>query len=332
MEPIASAFKGNIQQAAVELTINGRSVTNAVHPYLNAVSFSEAVEGDSDSVEITLSDLNGKFRDAWYPPKGAPVTLALGYLNGLQLDCGRFELDEVEFSFPPSMVTMRAIAAKPSVPARTKSAQKFANTTLAQIVAKVAADLGLTVKGEIEHLQIQKMTQSTDSMQFLQGLLSDYGYAFNIRDNALNVYSRTYLNSQKPNLFLEPLDIKSLNFREKSVKIVEAAQVDYFDPDTEELKTFNDKGDGSSDSKIQNKRVENTEQAQKKAIAARQKQNADERTLSIELCGNPCVRAGLRFELSGLGRLNGIYAITRVRHDVSRSNGYTTSLEAQTSF
>ena len=326
MEPI-------IKEAFVALTINGRDITGDVKPFLNAVSFAEAVEGDSDSVEITLSDIDAKFRNAWYPPIGSPVTLSLGYLNGKALNCGAFELDEIEFSFPPSMVTIRAIAAKPSTPARTKNAQKFADTTLSDVIHKVASDLGLTVKGEIEHVAIKKMTQSTDAMQFLQSTLSDYGYAFNIRDQALNVFKRESLNAQAPNVFLNPNDIKSLNFREKSVKVVESAQVDYFDPETEELKTYNAAGEnGTSDSKKQNKRVENKEQAQLQADAARAKQNADERSLSVELCGNPQIRAGLRFTLSGLGKLNGTYAITSVRHDVSRAAGYTTSFEAQTSF
>lgn len=327
------ATLSNIPQGFAVVFIAGKNVSDSIEPFLNSVTFNEAVENDSDSVEISLSDPNGLWRNAWYPPKGAAVSLSLGYKNGLNLNCGGFELDEIEFSFPPANVYIRAIAAKPSNPSRTKSAQKFSETTLSDVVHKVAADLGLTVKGEIEHLQIKKMTQSTDSMAFLSNLLSDYGYAFNIRDNALNVFKRSKLNKQKPNITLGMNDIKSLSFREKSVKVVSDSQVDYFDPETEALYSFDDQGTGgTSDSKKQNKRVENAEQAQKQAEAAREKQNADERTLSVDLIGNPKIRAGLRFTLTGFGRLDGTYAIVSARHSVSRDYGYTTSFEAQTSF
>ena len=53
----------------------------------------------------------------------------------------------------------------------------------------------------------------------------------------------------------------------------------------------------------------------------------DRTSAEINVEGDPGLAAGAVIELAGLGKLSGNYTITRATHRITRSDGYTTSLE-----
>ena len=74
-------------------------------------------------------------------------------------------------------------------------------------------------------------------------------------------------------------------------------------------------------------KVENIQQAEEVANAALHAANSRQITGSVSCYGNPKYMAGANIELTGLRKLSGKFHIEQVQHDISRSSGYTCSLD-----
>jgi len=88
-----------------------KDVTSDLSACLLSLTYTDYLTGQSDELELELEDVDGRWKNAWYPGKGDTLTVALGW-NGQDLvDVGTFQIDEIEFAGGPSTVTIRALAA-----------------------------------------------------------------------------------------------------------------------------------------------------------------------------------------------------------------------------
>ena len=87
--------------ATIELVMNGKSVGASLSKYLKSLSYREALDGESDTLEVTLQDVEGLFRGSWQPTRGMSLEAAIVDEYAV-MNLGSFELDEIESSFPPS--------------------------------------------------------------------------------------------------------------------------------------------------------------------------------------------------------------------------------------
>lgn len=121
------------------LTLAGQDLSDKLRPRLIGLTLSEKREADSDQLDITLSDADGRLA---IPPEGALLTLALGY-QGALVDKGSFKVDEIEHSGAPDVLTIRARAVDFTAAARTRNLKTFKDTTLGAIVTRLAGNAGL---------------------------------------------------------------------------------------------------------------------------------------------------------------------------------------------
>jgi len=132
-------------QPLFKLTYLGRDITPDVESYLIDVSYTDKVHGEADEIQITLHDSDDLWKGAWYPSKKDLLRLEIGYVGGEMLDCGAFEIDEIEVSGAPDTVTIRGLAAGISGQLRTKKSTAHEQVLLRQIADAIAAANGLTV-------------------------------------------------------------------------------------------------------------------------------------------------------------------------------------------
>ncbi|MCX7289635.1 MAG: hypothetical protein NTY28_00695, partial [Janthinobacterium sp.] len=73
-----------------------------LNQYLTAITYTDNLSGEADGLDIELEDSDGRWLDSWYPEKGAELSLQFGYQQQPLISAGRFDIDELELSGPPS--------------------------------------------------------------------------------------------------------------------------------------------------------------------------------------------------------------------------------------
>lgn len=129
----------------ISIVYNGKNISSDVTSHLVSLKYTDHVHGKSDEIEITLEDVDAKWRNDWYPKKGDKIVASIGEDKDSSFDCGEFEIDEIELSGPPDTVTIRALATGHSSALRTKNSSAHEGKTLKEIAQTIAANHGLTI-------------------------------------------------------------------------------------------------------------------------------------------------------------------------------------------
>lgn len=323
-----------IPEPKVIVIYERRDITTVISPALIEISYTDFMEGESDSVEMTLEDADRRWQNAWYPQHGDMVSVQLGYASGPLLPCGDFEVDEVELEGPPDTIRIKALAAGIKRSVRTRNGRAYENTTLADIARQVAKRNKLKLSGTIETVKISRVTQVYETdLTFLKRVAESYGYSFSVRGEKLTFFKRAELKKSEPTLTIRRRDVTSFRFHDKVHGVAASGTASYFDPKTKEVKTAtveDQKAQGnahSADELKLNVRAENEQQARLKADAALDKSNEDQTVGSLTLPGEVRLMSGVNVLLVDFGKLDGKYTVTQALHRVSRSSGYGTEVD-----
>lgn len=314
---------------------NKRDITAWLTPFLLSVSWTANLDGDeADSAEISLEDSDGRWLRGWYPVKGDELVLHIGYADAPLVPCGAFEIDEIGIDGPPSQVQIKALSAGVTQPLRTHEARAYEGTSLAGIVREVAARHGLTVVGDIEDIQIRRVTQMHEQdLKFLKRLAQEYGYAFNVRGKLLTFAALEGLRATRAVTVLRPGDLARYAFRDRIKDTPRKASAKYLDPKTKRLIEFEVASEEevvpktSADTLRLNPRAESAAQARAKSKAALRRAQDQTTVCTCTLWGTPGLVAGVNVELAEFGQLSGVYQVARSVHRIDRSGGYVTELE-----
>ena len=312
-----------------KIEYENKDITASISPYVLSVTYSDFEHGQSDEVEIQLEDKDHLWKGSWYPSKGDTLKLNIGYENEKLLNCGSFEIDEMEFFAPPDTVNLKALAANIKKALRQNNSVAYENKTLFQIAQEIANKHNLKLVGNVKDIRIKRITQNNKrDLEFLKNLAEEYGYIFKVSDNKLTFFESAKLKSPSPALIINRKDIISYNFKDKTHDQYKSCEVIYMNPKDKKTVSASIKGDSKKADVLKlNTRCENKEQAILKATAAMNKNASLEGTITI--MGNPHLVAGLNIELKGLYKLSGKYHIKSVKHTIDRSSGYKTELEAE---
>ena len=287
-----------------ELFYDKKNITRDVAPYVTSIEYTDVEHGESDELVITFEDAEKIWQGAWIPTKGDSLRAYIGYEAEKLLNCGVFEIDELEYDTPPDTITVKGLATGIKKPLRQKNSVGYENKTLKQIAKEIADKHGYTLVGEIADVRVDRITQNQErDLSFLTKLAEQYGYIFKIAENNLVFY-----DSQK----------------------YKAVQVSYFDPKKKKTvkATARNENVAKGDTLKITARCSDRKQAIVKAKAALG--TADDKIEgSLEFIGNPCLIAGTNIELKGIGHFSGKYHIKQARHVYDRSNGYKTYCEVE---
>lgn len=313
-----------------KIEYENKDITAHISPYVISVSYSDFEHGQSDEVEIQIEDSNNLWKSSWYPGKGDLIKLNIGYLGEKLLNCGAFEIDEMEFSSPPDTISLKALSTSIKKSLRETNTAAYENKTLKQIAQEIATKHKLILVANIQDIKIKRITQNNkNDLNFLKNLAEQYGYIFKISDNKLVFYETRKLKSANPALIIDRKDIISFNIKDTTQDKYKACSVSYHEPKSKKLISTNIQSQYIKTGSILKlkTRCENKEQAILKAKAALNQKNSSQIEGNLILSGNPNLIAGLNIELKGLYNLSGKYHITQARHYIDRFSGYKTELE-----
>jgi phage protein D len=318
-----------VREIAYKITYNNKDVTADLTPYVTGVTYTDKTEGESDTIEIQLEDTDGLWRGAWYPTKGDTLQVEAGYTD-LLLPCGVFQIDEIEISGPPDVVSIRGMATGTQPAIRTRNNSAHENKTLREIANTIGGAHGLTVQGEIEEIRINRATQYRETdLAFLKRISWKYGHVFSVRGDLL-VFQTIYgLEGADAVSEVDRTDLIRYSLTDKTAETYKAAEVKYHDPVQKKVIRHTETAtaaDTSGDTLVLQCKAETPTQAQAQARAALHRANTRRQSGSLSLPGDPLLVAGSNFTLTGLGVLSGMYHIEESRHSLSRASGYTTDL------
>lgn len=321
-----------VDKTTVEIAIAGKNVTGDVSPYLSKITYTDRVEDESDDISLTFEDTTAKWQKPWYPQQGDSLEIKLG-MPGNMLDCGIFEIDQIEFEFPPDTLNVKAIGAAITKSLRTKNSKAFEKQSLKKIAQYFADKHGLKLTGNIGDLakiQIERKTQDGQTdISFLAKLAKEYGLIFSVRGEQLVFMTTEELEAKPTVLTIDKTQMSKARFQDKTAQVYAAATVSTRNVKTNTVKKWQIKPSNNPilrDILIVAGRAENEGQAQAKAKGALKQKNKDKITGTITIPGNNKLVAGVNVELTGVGEFSGKWHITQSAHSVDTSAGYTTDI------
>src|SRR6516165_8676283 len=168
----AGALSYPVRRPAWLLTYSGKNITTDITSMVTELSYSDTsgahthgrgckTAHETDSVEVTLEDRDRRWQGPWFPQRGDIVTLQMGYDGEEFLNCGDFQVDELELKGPPDTFHLKCIAAVITPSLRTPRSAAYESQTLDQMANTVAARNGLTVLNAPQNVSIewQRLTQ-----------------------------------------------------------------------------------------------------------------------------------------------------------------------------
>ena len=314
-----------------KIEYNNKDITRDVSKYVTSLEYTDFETGESDELLITFEDSEKIWQGNWIPNKGDTLRVFIGYVGNKLLNCGLFEIDEIEFSTPPDTLVVKGLSAGIKKALRQNNSVAYENKTLKQIANEIAKRHNLKLVGAIDEIKVERITQNQErDLHFLYRLAEQYGYIFKIADGNLVFYKSEKLIKADVAKTLYRNELSRVNLTEKTSKNYKAVTVTYHNPKTGKnvSATVKNQNVVKGDTLKINGRCENKQQALVKAKAALEK-GKDTIEGTIDLCGDPYLVAGLNINLQNFGHFSGKYHITQAKHTIDCNMGFTSSLEVK---
>lgn len=322
-----------MEKITIDISIAGKNVTQDITPFVSHIVYTDKVESESDDLSLELSDISGVWQSSWYPTQGDSLAVKIGVGKAV-LDCGEFEIDEIELSLSPDIFSIKAIAAAITQSLRTRNNKAFENQSLYKIADYFATKHKLKLVGntnELKKIEIGRKTQEKQTdMSFLSGISKEYGFIFSVRGEQLVFMNELELEQKESVLTLSRKDISSGNFRDKTSQIYEEAVVVKRSIRSNSVQKWNIKAtdtEGKKDTLVINSGVENKAQGESIASGSLREKNKEKITGTISVSGNVKLVAGVNIDLTGIGQFSGKWYIVSSTHTIDTSGGYVTDLE-----
>ena len=325
-----------------KVTIEGKDISKDIAPYLSAVTYTDVLEGESDTAEIKLHDEKRLFISDWFPKRGDTASITLireswnDENNSEELPLGDFEIDEISIQSGESgntaTIKLNSIANKSELRSVDKS-KAWEKVKLSKIAGDIAQDAGMELFFDTkEDPIIQRAEQKEKSnLAFLHKLCTDNGLALKVSDKKIIIFDVEKYEQQEPVATLKYGGgvIKNFSGRATISKIYKSCRVKYQHGKQAEKFDYTYSDDSKDDGMTFeiNKKVENQAEAEKLAKKELRKKNKDEIKISLNVIGDFIFLSGNCVTLEGYGFFDGKYIIEKATHNVG--NGYGVSLDVR---
>lgn len=179
-----------VRSPKIVVEYNGKNITTDLTPHLLSLVYTDHVKGKSDEVEISLEDTDARWRNEWYPQKGDTIRVQIGYSNQM-VDCGDFDVDEIELQGPPDTVNIRGMAASIKKAMRTRNNKAHENKTLKDIAQATASALSLKLDDGTKITKVKRPDTSEEKRLMIN--MGRYGLQIAKQDTAMRLISSALL-------------------------------------------------------------------------------------------------------------------------------------------
>lgn len=144
------------------ILVDAEDITTKIRPRLESMSITDNRGFEADTLDLVLDDTDGLLT---LPPRGAKVTVFLGWDGAGQEDMGDYLVDELEHAGTPDRLTIRARSADLRSGIAQKKERSWHGVTLGDLVRSLAVQNGLApVIGEqFDALLLDHVDQTNES-------------------------------------------------------------------------------------------------------------------------------------------------------------------------
>lgn len=326
--PVSEGTEGNEQHVS---TISNPLLGKKIAESATAFSYTDVASGQSDSISITVHDVDKSWLGRHKPQKGAQIGIKVNLANwnstGIveDFDCGSFIADDISFSGRP----LNCVIGGVSVPAdddfkTRKRTNTWEKTTVCDIASKIAHAAGVSLHYDADTIRICETEQNnqTDSA-FLYGLCEKYGLGMKVYNYKIVIFDIGRYEEKKEVRTIKEEDMLSWSCSETLDGTYTGVELSYTDPDAEDsihvvmgsegrMYTLNVQASGRYDAELQAAAKINS--TNRKICTMKVTIKADTRIVATQCIG-----------ISGLGSLDGKYYVDEIRHSIDTS-GYRMQL------
>lgn len=329
----------NGRRVSQTLTFSGKKVDVILKDYLEAMTYTDVASGSSDSLSITLQNIDEKWMRNWYPKKGNTVSGKLIFKDWTspgtdkKMSCGTFTMDDIKVKMGPKTAEFSCLSAPAKESFKTRERNKtWEKITIQGIAKEICGRYGLTLKYSGPSIMIDKLEQSDNDSSFLSKLCDDYGLGMKIYRRKIVIYDIIKIEKKKAVATLSLKSFTDISFTDGIYGTYTGARVSYKKAnDDDEISIYiGTKGEHAKGSRVM--KVNNTcsseAEARRKGAAQVNKSNMKATTMSCTMFPNPKICAGVCIRLSDeFGKLAGKYFVDKVTWDVG-SSATTQKVEA----
>lgn len=320
------------RSSTIHISYQGTDITQDISPMLTSFTFTDNSHDKADDISITLADRNGLWLYDWTPAKSDSITCSIQNSQG-SLPCGTFSIDQIDYSLPPSSISIKAISTSCSNSIREeKHTRAWEAVTLAQIAGQIANDNGLSLfLGDLSTPFFHRVDQvELSDIDFIKQLGADNSINVKVRDNQLILFDsqRIFHSDPVATISLKSDQILTAKFSSKAANIFSKCKVRAFNPisgEVVESEALDESVEGVEHClnihQIHYDKHSASLQAKSKLLQA----NSQEVKATISMIGNIYLLAGVNIRLSDCGMFSGQYLISKATHSVNPA--YTTTLE-----
>ncbi|MBJ9153401.1 phage late control D family protein [Citrobacter freundii] len=170
---------------AYMLTLDGADITQNFSDRLIGLTMTDNRGFEADQLDIALDDTDGLVE---LPPRGASLTLWLGWQGSALVNKGSFTVDEIEHRGAPDTLTIRGRSADFRGSLNSRREQSWHDTTLGVIVETIAQRNKLTasVADSLKAIAIPHIDQTQESdVAFLSRLAERNGASVSVKAGKL---------------------------------------------------------------------------------------------------------------------------------------------------
>lgn len=151
-----------VRKPIYRITVEGDDITADMKDRLIELSLTDNPGFEADQLDITLDDSDGLLD---LPPRGAVLSVQIGFEDSGLVDKGTFTVDEVSHSGPPDRMIIRARSVDMRGGLTTQRERSWHKTTVGDMVAKIAEEVGLTpaVAEKLRGQYIEHIDQTNES-------------------------------------------------------------------------------------------------------------------------------------------------------------------------
>ncbi|NCE66058.1 hypothetical protein D1159_16095 [Pseudoflavonifractor sp. 524-17] len=254
------------------------------------------------------------------------------------LPCGQFELDAVDASGPPAVVTIKGTSLPFSAPVRqTAKSRAWESYTLSGIANEIAKTNGMVCMYESAadpfYSRLEQL--KTSDIDFLSALCRDAGISLKVTNHILVLFDQGAYEAKPPVWAVKYGDGSYLKYKLSSGTAdtqYQSCRVSYVDPATgryisgmAKIEDYNEKSKNNQQLEVTAK-VRSAAEAKRLAEKRLRLHNKYAKTAVFTLPGNPSLAAGVTVALEGFGGWDGKYIVSQAKHTVGGS-GYTTQIK-----
>lgn len=326
--------------AYLQLTYDGVDISTDLRPYLLAWTHTDNLSGQADDLQISLEDKDQRWSGPWLPDTGA-VLIAKAVRENWEkegktdvLPLGKFEIDEIEVSDPPTTVTIKGISVPESSSLRGEEKNRaWEKTKLSVIAGDIAGKAKLKLYFEVDdNPEYDRIEQTSETdLSFLMRLCNDAGLCLKISGTQLIILDEEKYEARPPVVTITrgKSHIKSFRGIKTTQGLYRACRVAYRSPKGRKNinYTFTPKNAPKTGrTLLVDQRVTSIKEAERLAKKKLREANKNAVNVSLIMVGDNVLLAGHTLMLAGYGKaFDGKYIITQISR--SQQNGYEMSME-----